>query len=468
MQPDAPRSFPSGFAWGAATSPIQIEGRAGRGPSVWDAFCATPGRVFGGHNALVACDHAARWEEDVRLFQEAGWNACRFALAWSRIFPDGGGRPSAEGLDFYDRLVDALLAAGIEPWVTVYHWDMPLELHRRGGWLNRDCAGWLADFAAALGRRFAGRVRHWFTMNEPQCFIGLGYFRGAHAPGFRLDLASALAAGHHALLGHGLAVQALRAADPSCKIGWAPSGVVAVPATDSEADIAAARSAMFDMSAGNPLGRHEPNPLWANTWWSDPVFHGRYPADAWERFGADAPEARPGDMETIRQPLDFNGLIIYTASVVRAGESGPEVVPLPPGFPASSLGWPLLPQAMYWGPKFLSERYPCPVVIAENGVALIEWPERDGQVRDTLRADYIARHLTELARWVAEGGRALGYFHWSAMDNFEWSEGYKDRFGLIHVDFQTQKRTLKHSARWFAEVIRENGARFFRDLNETP
>lgn len=458
----SPAGFGDNFAWGAATSPYQIEGREGRGPSVWDAFCAMPGKVFGGHNGSAACGHLARMRDDVALFRAAGWNAYRFGISWSRVCPDGSSKPDPRGLDDYERLVDALLEAGIEPWVTVFHWDMPLGLHRRGGWLNRDCADWLGELASAVAGRLSGRVRHWFTMNEPQCFIGLGYFRGVHAPGFTLDLSSVLAAGHHALLGHGRTVEALRAAGSGNLVGWAPSGVVALPASDDPADVAAARAACFDMGPDNPLGRHEPNPLWANTWWSDPVFLGTYPADAWERFGAAVPEIRTGDMAAISQPLDFNGAIIYTGSVVRAGSDGPEVVPLPQGFPASTLGWPVLPESMYWGPKFLSARYPCPVVIAENGIALHDWPDVRGGVADPARIDYMHRYLAAFARWVAEGGDARGYFHWSAMDNFEWSEGYKDRFGLIHVDFQTQKRTLKDSARWFAEVIRENGARFFR------
>jgi beta-glucosidase len=459
-----PANFGAPFAWGAATSPYQIEGKEGRGPSVWDAFCEMPGKVFAGHNGAVACDHFTRAIEDVGHFRAAGWNAYRFGVSWSRVCPDGSTVADPRGLDYYDRLVDALLEAGIEPWITVYHWDMPLEMHRRGGWLNRDCAHWMADLAAVLAERLAGRVRKWFTMNEPQCFIGLGFFRGVHAPGYSLDLGSVLAAGHHALLGHGMTVLALRAADAESQVGWAPSGVIAVPATPDPADVEAARAACFDMSANNPLGRNEPNPLWANTWWSDPVFLGHYPEDALHRFGAAVPAIKTNDMETIHQPLDFNGAIIYTGSVVRAGRHGPEVVPMPEGFPASSLGWPVLPQSMYWGPKFLSERYPCPIVIAENGVALREWPDVCGEVNDSARVDFLHRYLAEFAKWRSEGGDARGYFHWSAMDNFEWSEGYKDRFGLIHVDFQTQKRTLKQSAHWFADVIRENGARFFKTL----
>ncbi len=455
--------FRNDFAWGAATSPFQIEGTAGRGLSVWDAFCQRSGAIHGGHTATVACDHLNRFSDDVRLFSECGWNAYRFGISWPRVMPEGTGPVSGAGLDFYDRLADALLEAGITPWVTIFHWDFPLALYRRGGWLNRESAHWMAEYAGIIVERLSDRVRHWFTMNEPQCFIGLGHYRGVHAPGDRLGLGLALEAGHNALRAHGLTVQAIRSHSSTPPlVGWAPSGVVAVPESETPADIAAAESACFDMSPGNPLGRNEPNPLWANTWWSDPVFLGRYPEDALTRFGAAAPCVEPGDMETISQPLDFNGAIVYTGSVVRAGtDAMPEVVELPPGFPKSSLGWPVLPASMFWGPEFLWRRYKCPIVIAESGVALNEWPSMDGAVHDPARTDHINRYLAEFARWRAHGGDARGYFHWSAMDNFEWSEGYKDRFGLIHVDFQTQKRTLKDSARWFAAVIRENGARFF-------
>jgi beta-glucosidase len=444
----------SAFAWGAATSPHQIEPAAGRGPDVWDLFC----RLSGTPPAGRACDHIARMEQDVALFAECGWNAYRFGISWPRVLPEGVGTPNPEGLDVYDRLIDALLARGIEPWVTVHHWDMPQALFYRGGWLNRDSAKWLADYAALLAQRFSDRVTKWFTMNEPQCFIGLGLYRGFHAPGLKLDLASVLRAGHNALRAHGETVRALRAnAKKTPFIGWAPSGVVAVPATMAPEDVAAAERACFDMSADNPLSKYEPNPLWCNTWWSDPVFYGRYPQDAWERFGSAVPPIESGDLETIAQPIDFNGLIIYTGSVVRATPNGKgEVIPLPSGFPASTLGWPLLPEAMYWGLEFISRRYKAPIVIAENGVATNDWVARDGTVQDSLRVDYLERYIAEMLRWRAQGGDVRGYFHWAAMDNYEWTDVYRHRFGLIYVDFQTLERTPKASALAYRRLIEAN------------
>jgi beta-glucosidase len=457
--------FGSDFAWGAASSPYQIEGggTGGRGESVWDEFCRQPGRVFGGHDGAVACEHLTRYKEDVAIYREAGWNAYRFGVSWPRVMPGGTGEVNAEGLDFYDRLVDELLAADIRPWVTLFHWDYPLALYQRGGWLNRDSAAWMADYAAVVVGRLSDRVRHWFTMNEPQCFIGLGHFRGVHAPGDKLGLRQVLQAAHNTLRAHGETVRAIRANSLlPATVGWAPSGVVAMPASESAEDIAAAESACFDMSAGNPLGRNEPNPLWVNSWWSDPVHLGRYPEDGWLRFGDAVPEIEPGDMETISQPVDFYGAIIYTGSIVRAGADGaPEVVPLPAGFPASSLGWPVLPESLYWGPEFLYRRYKSPIVIAENGVAWNDWVALDGSVPDAMRCDFLRRYLGALARWKSGGGDVRGYFHWAAMDNFEWHEGYKDRFGLVHVDFATGRRTLKSSAFVFRDIIREEGRSLF-------
>ncbi|MGI4789727.1 MAG: GH1 family beta-glucosidase [Janthinobacterium lividum] len=447
-------TFPENFAWGVATAAYQIEGaayKAGGGQSVWDMFCRRPGKVFSGENGDVACDHYSRWREDVALMKELGVKAYRLSISWPRILPTGTGTVNAEGLDFYDALIDALLAAGITPYVTLYHWDMPYDLYCRGGWLNRDSADWFADYTQIVADRLSDRVAHWMTLNEPQCFIGLGHESGLHAPGDKLGTAEVLRAGHHALLAHGRSVQAIRAAAPHpVQIGYAPVGVVSVPATDSAADIEAARQTMFD---------EDKTGLWNNTWWLDPIFRGAYPAGSLKAYGADAPPIQSGDMEIISQPLNFFGCNIYNGQTVRAGIDGqPEPVPHPMGIGRTSYGWPVTPDCLYWGPKFYWERYHQPIIVTENGLGNNDWVALDGQVHDPQRIDFLARHLQQFARAYEDGVDVRGYFQWSLMDNFEWHEGYKMRFGLVYVDYQTQQRISKDSAYWYRDVIQSNGA----------
>lgn len=446
--------FPEGFTWGVATASYQIEGsaaRAGGGLSVWDMHCRRQGAIWDGSSGEVACDHYQRYQQDVALMQELGIQGYRFSLSWPRIMPDGTGAIDQAGLDFYDRLVDALLAAGITPWATLFHWDLPYELYCRGGWLNRDSADWFARYTEVVVDRLSDRVQHWMTLNEPQCFIGLGHRDGIHAPGLKLDWPDVLRAGHHALLAHGNAVQAIRArTQRPCEVGYAPVGAVKVPASDDPADIEAARTAMFSIS--------EPN-FWNNTWWLDPVFRGQYPEDGLRVFGAAAPTIQPGDMETIRQPLDFFGANIYNGQTVRAGADGqPEEMPHPHGIGRTMYHWPVTPAALYWGPKFYAERYNQPIVITENGVAVTDWVALDGGVHDPQRIDFLQRYLRELGRAHDDGVDLRAYFQWSFMDNFEWQEGYKQRFGLVYVDYATQQRVPKDSAVWYRDVIRSNGA----------
>ncbi|HUU08934.1 MAG TPA: GH1 family beta-glucosidase [Phycisphaerae bacterium] len=447
-------AFPQGFVWGTATASYQIEGAAhedGKGPSVWDMLCRRPGAIWNGQTGDVASDHYHRWAEDVALMKRLGLGAYRFSISWPRVIPHGTGNVNAKGLAFYDRLVDALLAAGVTPYVTLFHWDYPYDLYCRGGWLNRDSADWFAEYATVLAAKLGDRVGHWMTLNEPQCFVGLGHFDGRHAPGDRLNWAEVLRAAHHALLAHGKGVQAIRAASPGpCQVGFAPVGVVRIPATDSAADVEAARADMFAVTARNQ---------WNNTWWMDPVFFGTYPADGLALYAADLPPIRDGDLETIRQPLDFFGANIYTGSTVRAGAGGqPEAVPDPVGIGLTGFKWPVTPAALYWGPRLFFERYRLPVYITENGMSGTDWVGPDGAVHDAPRIDYTAEHLAALGRAVDDGVDVRGYFHWSLMDNFEWAEGYKERFGLIHTDFVTGKRTLKDSALWYKDVIAANGA----------
>ncbi|MBV9864376.1 MAG: beta-glucosidase [Abitibacteriaceae bacterium] len=447
-------SFPKEFVWGAAAASYQIEGAAredGKGLSVWDMLCRKPGAIWSGHSGDVACDHYHRYPEDIGLMQQIGLYAYRLSLSWPRIMPDGVGTVNDAGLAFYDRLIDALLAANITPYVTLFHWDYPYELYCRGGWLNRDSSDWFAEYTAVVVDKLSDRVRHWMTLNEPQCFIGLGHSTGEHAPGVKLPFAEVLRAGHNSLLAHGKAVQTIRAhSKQPCEIGYAPVGVVKMPASDAPEDIEVARQAMFSVTNKGP---------WNNTWWMDPVILGQYPEDGLKLFGADVPEVRPGDLETICQPLDFFGTNIYQGERVKANAAGQaESVPLRTGHELTAFRWPVTPDALYWGPRFFWERYKLPIVITENGLSNIDWVSLDGQVHDPQRIDYTARHLLELERAGQDGVDIRGYFHWSLMDNFEWAEGYKERFGLIYVEYPTQQRILKDSAHWYAEVIKSNGA----------
>jgi beta-glucosidase len=443
-------AFPQGFVWGAAAASYQIEGAAsaeGKGESVWDMFARKRGAVWQGHTGDVACEHVTRYAEDVALWKQLGLRAYRLSVSWPRVLPGGVGAVNEAGLAFYDRLVDTLLGAGITPYVTCFHWDFPVELYHRGGWLNRDSADWFADYVATLTSRLSDRVKHWLTLNEPQCFILSGLESGVQAPGDKLREHEVVTAQHHALLAHGKAVLALRAhAKQPLQIGYAPVGIISIPASDDPKDLVAADQRMATA---------EPS-RWDNVSWYDPVFLGKYP----ERPGLidKLPRGFELDLETIAQPIDYCGTNIYLGTTVRASKSGkPEVVPEPPGAPSTALNWPIQPTSLFHGPRFLYERYKKPILITENGLASRDWVSVDGAVHDPGRIDFMTRYLRELHRATQAGIPVLGYFHWSIMDNFEWSEGYKERFGLIHVDYQTQKRTLKDSAHWYSKVIASNG-----------
>jgi beta-glucosidase len=310
---------------------------------------------------------------------------------------------------------------------------------------------WFGDYTAVVVDKLSDRVSRWMTLNEPQCFIGLGLRDGVHAPGDKLGLKEMLTAGHHALMAHGKAVQVIRAtAKKTPSIGWAPVGVTSIPASESPADIEAARAATWSVRNKD---------CWSNTWWADPVFFGHYPEDGLKLFGADAPTVKPGDLELIHQPMDFYGANIYAGSVVRAGAEGKiETVSLRPGYPHTLFLWKVTPAALYWGPRFLHERYKAPIVVTENGLSNQDWISLDGKVHDSQRIDFMERYLSELRRAHQDGIPVQGYFAWSIMDNFEWAEGYKHRFGMIYVDYETGKRTLKDSAEWYREVIRTQGA----------
>jgi beta-glucosidase len=447
--------FPKSFVWGAAAASYQVEGAAyedGKGASVWDMFCRKPGVIRNAETGDMACDHYHRFKADVALMKQIGLKAYRLSIAWPRVIPGGVGKVNPAGLAFYDALVDELLSAGIQPYVTLFHWDYPYELYLRGGWLNADSPDWFADYTRVVVDRLSDRVKYWMTLNEPQCFVGSGHWEGDDAPGDKLGLSECLLVAQHALLAHGKAVQMIRASSraPQSQVGMAPVGITYLPATDSPADVAAARQATFAVSRKD---------FWNNTWWSDPVFFKRYPEDGLALFGKAAPAYTAEDMETIGQPLDFYGANIYHGLPVRAGADGkPELVTLPTGMAHTAYPWQVTPQALYWGPRFFWERHHLPVLITENGMANADWVALDGQVHDPQRIDFTARYLAAIGQAIRDGVDVAGYFHWSIMDNFEWTYGYLLRFGLIYVDFNTQQRWLKDSARWYGQVIAANGS----------
>jgi beta-glucosidase len=455
--------FPENFTWGVAAAAYQIEGAIsedGKGLSVWDTFCRQPGKILDGHTGDVACDHYHRYREDVGIMRDIGARAYRFSISWPRVISAGTGAVNKRGLDFYDKLVDALLAAGIQPWATLFHWDYPHELFCRGGWLNRDSADWFADYTRVVVERLSDRVENWITLNEPQCFIGFGHATGTNAPGLKLGTADCLRIGHHVLLAHGKAVQALRThAVKSPTVGWAPVGIISLPQPDAgERDIEAARRAMFSVTGGDASSMTMPPNIWSNTWWGDPVVFGHYPEDGIEAAGTAMPKIEAGDMETISQPIDFYGANIYSGTHYQADDDGnPERLPHTQNTALTAFKWAVVPESLRWGPRFLHERYKLPVVVTENGISLSDWVSLDGQVHDPQRIDFLARYLGQLRQAIADGADVRGYFQWSIMDNFEWAEGYKQRFGLVHVNYETQRRTPKDSAAWFRNFIAANG-----------
>ncbi|MDR2694697.1 MAG: beta-glucosidase [Chitinispirillales bacterium] len=443
-------AFPKDFVWGAATAAYQIEGAAfedGKGEGIWDVFCRRPGAVWQGHSGENACDHYHRYLEDVEIMKALGVNAYRMEIAWPRVIPEGTGSVNSRGVDFYDRLIDALLGAGIEPWITLYHWNLPQALQRRGGWMSPESPKWFGEFASVVMDKFSDRVNHWMTINEPQVVINHGMVTGVHAPGLRLTTGEALAAGHNLLLAHGRAVSAIRGmAKKAASVGFAPVGWLRRPASGERRDVDAARIATFEV---------DPSTLWNSAWWMDPVYLGRYPQQGLDAYGKDAPEFTDEDMSLISQGLDFFGVNIYTGAAVKAGVDGrPELVPNPVGYRMNSFDWPIVPDVLYWAGKFFYERYKKPLVITENGTCITECLSKDGKVRDPQRTEFIADHFEQVDRAITDGIPYTGYFYWSLMDNFEWHCGYKHRFGLVYVDFETGKRTVKDSGLYFAETAR--------------
>lgn len=451
-QPDRTLGFPDGFVWGTATASYQIEGAVtagGRAPSIWDTFSHKPGAVHNGDNGDVADDHYHRYREDVGLLADLGVTHYRFSLAWPRLQPDGKGPINTEGLDFYQRLVDELLAHDIQPWVTLYHWDLPQTLEDAGGWPARDTAQRFADYAAMTHGKLHDRIRHWTTLNEPWC-------------------SAFLAAAHHLMFGHGLAVAAMRAQDGDSQLGITVNLTPVSPATEEPADVDAARRV----------------DAVSNRLFLDALLRGRYPADlsADVAMISDFGFVQPGDEAVIAAPLDFLGVNYYFRETVRFGTGAPsdnpharawvgstDVEPVRTGLPTTAMGWEIDPTGLYDVLSWVHREYgPVPIYVTENGAAFDDDAEADGSIRDDDRITFLDSHFRATLRAIDDGADIRGYFVWSLLDNFEWAYGYAKRFGLIHVDYATQVRTPKASARWFAEVTRRNGVPHVFRQNDAP
>jgi len=429
--------FPEAFVWGAATAAAQIEGAVdvdGRGESIWDCFARQPGAILDGSTPSRACDSYHRTLRDIDAIRQLGLSAYRFSIAWPRVVPEGAGPINERGLDHYERFVDDLLCAGVEPYITLFHWDLPQSLEDKGGWLSRQTAEAFADYAAAVGKRLAGKVRHFMTFNEIPTFVGKGYRDGTFAPGKRCSPDELRTIYHHVLLAHGLGVQALRSTAPDACVGLAHDPTSRLPMIEDDAHIAAA-AAEFDAVNGYLLGA---------------LFKGSYP-DGTPAF----PANKPGDLQTIAQPLDFLGLNIYSGQYV--APTG--VLTMPAGYPtAEGLSWlAWCPTALYWTPRFVHERYfSGPLMITENGYASSDRRSREDLINDVDRIAYLRQTLAQVARAIADGIPIGGYFVWSLMDNFEWAEGYSQRFGVFYTDYERQTLTPKASAAFYAAVVRHS------------
>jgi beta-glucosidase len=434
------RRFPADFVWGAATAAYQVEGAVaedGRGESIWDRFTAAPGKIRNGDHGRVACDSYHRHGADVALMRELGLDAYRFSVAWPRVLPEGRGRVNAAGLDFYDRCVDELLESGVEPYVTLYHWDLPQALEDRGGWTSRETVDAFVEFTEIVAARLGDRVRRFITVNEPWVIAWLGYGLGEHAPG-RASESDAVVAGHHVLVAHGRALEVLRREVADAQVGITLDLIPMHPLTDTTADETAAR--LEDATR--------------NRWFLDPILRGEYPTDAPARFRELLPPDADRDLAAIGAPLDFLGVNYYRRHVVRADRAtgGPVVVD-PEGSEFTGMGWEIYPEALHELLVRLRDEYePPPLYITENGAAFTD-DRSNGHVDDPRRTAYIERHVDAIARAIDDGVPVAGYFVWSLLDNFEWAEGYSQRFGLVYVDFETLERVPKSSYAWYRELI---------------
>lgn len=437
--------FPKSFLWGCAASSYQIEGAAkedGRGSSIWDDFCAKPGAVLNGESGAVACDHYHLWESDLDMMKALGFQAYRFSVAWPRIVPDASRKVNQKGLDFYDRLVDGMLKRGLDAFCTLYHWDLPSWCQAKGGWAHRETAYWFGEYAEALVKRLGDRVKAYTTHNEMPCIVDLGHRFGIHAPGYKDPEKTIRQVNHHVLLAHGLGMQAIRANAKKAQAGIVHNPGSVQPFTESDEDMALAAKIWHD----------------DNGWMLDPLYIGKYPENQWKALGKDVPKVKDGDMKTICQPMDYIGLNIYGHRGVARASASPEKLATPEEFPKTGITWDITEDSLYHNVRFTADRYkPAEIYITENGCSYHDQMTPEGTINDFHRVSYLRNHLKGLHRAIQEKLPIKGYFAWSIMDNFEWAYGYKERFGIVHVNFETQKRTPKASAQWLSAAIANRG-----------
>lgn len=449
----------SDFLWGAGSAAYQVEGawnEDGKGASIWDAFSHTPGNIRNGETGDTAADAYHLFETDLAIMKELGLNTYRFSISWPRVLPTGRGHVSEKGLAYYDRIVDRLLASGVTPFVTLYHWDLPLALEEEGGWENRSTGEAFIEYAALIARHFDGRVKRYITLNEPQCFLGLGYGSGLHAPGKKISQQELVQCIHHVLLANGGAVAAMRAACASpLEIGLASTGKLCYPVFDEtkagnpDYDGLSVQQAAYDAT----FAPEENDWTFSHAWLLDAAILGRYP-ESFAAFRLLNDTLTKSELRILREPIDFIGLNVYNGIPVDA--CGCKIKKAP-GFPRTALKWPVTPECMYYGLRFLYQRYELPLIVTENGQSCNDRIFLDGGVHDADRIDFLARYLQQLKRAVEDGIPVNGYFHWSLTDNFEWNCGYDERFGLVYVDYETQTRIIKDSGYWYRDVIKNNG-----------
>lgn len=444
-------AFRKDFVWGAATASYQVEGaynEDNRGWTIWDEFCTQNDKISDRSNGNIACDHYHKMKDDVKLMSELGLKAYRFSIAWARILPKGTGEVNQKGIQFYKDLIDELLKYNITPYATLYHWDLPYELHLKGGWLNPEISEWFAEYTEVIAKNFGDKLKHFITFNESEVFAGCGYQSGAHAPGYKLTDKELLHICHHVLVSHGKAVQVLRKNVPDAVIGFTTATTPQCPVADK--DIDAAKNAYFSCGRGNFI--------YAQSFWLDPIVFGRYPEQIQKDYGNDFPAYTAEEMKIISTPIDFLGINTYTGFPVEVDGNGNLVSAKRVfGHPRTAFNWDIIPPALYWGPRFLYEKYALPIIITENGMSCHDVISLDGKVHDPNRIDYLHRYIAALKKANDDGADIRGYFQWSFMDNFEWARGYEERFGMIYVDYGDQRRVPKDSAYWYKDTISSNG-----------
>lgn len=447
----AEKGFCKDFLWGAASAAHQIEGaylEDGKGMGIWDTFEQETGYIIRNENGNVACDHYHRYREDVAIMKELGLKSYRFSVSWPRVMPEGYGTVNEKGLQFYIDLVNELTEAGIEPMVTLFHWNLPTAIYELGGWENPQVVDWFEQYTDVVTTALGKKVKYWMTFNEPQLFIGAGLNAGVFAPFEKKSTEALMRISKNVYLAHGKAVRIIRKNCQNSIVGMAPTGEIVIPRDMNAESIERARKLSFSMKKENFTS--------SITWWSDPVFFGKIPEDAQAIFGECLPVLTKEEWEIVTEPLDFYGFNIYQGleDLDSTEEYGPYAYP---GSPKTSMDWNMTPEVLYWSCRFLYERYGKPIMITENGMSSFDWVSLDGKVHDPNRIDFLHRYLRSIKDAVSEGIPVLGYQYWSIMDNFEWINGYDKRFGLVYVDYRTQKRTIKDSACWYRDVIATNG-----------